>query len=303
MMLLTGLTLVWAACTTGSALNPENVEITVSISGSGVVYSPTSQVGLSCRNSCSHGFFDSGSGGVFDVVAVPDPGWRLVSWGGDCASAPDLTCTLSFTTLPAEFNVDAVFEEVPDDIVLSDDFDSPSGCDDWTTTTGTGGVAGESFQACRPNGGSDSGAYREMTHELPGEGTLVADHQYLGGTVLVGTGVGEAVCAVSVTFREQRALTSPAFDGAAVGASVWVLQDGVRYRASLGQFTETTWTSFDSGALTADDFAPAGLDLCPSTPTPLAFGYTRSNTNTNGSVPQVNVHGIDEWSVTIRVGG
>ena len=48
--------LAWGGCTSGSPLNPENVEIEVSISGSGVVYSPDATVGLSCRPSCTHGF-------------------------------------------------------------------------------------------------------------------------------------------------------------------------------------------------------------------------------------------------------
>ena len=91
-------------------------------------------------------------------------------------------------------------------------------------------------------------------------------------------------------------MITPSFPGAAVGTKVLIWVDGVRYDGPSSTFNETGWTGYDSGPLAASDFAPAGLDLCPSTPQTLTFGYFRSN-STSGML--TNVHGIDEWSVRV----
>ena len=301
------------ACDDAYDIGPgDNVELHASLVGAGRIYAPNTRVPLNCywvrryaqaADECTVGFQDLGAGGTFEVIAEADDGWGFGSWGGDCSSFSDTTCTLSFFSAPARFDFSATFDSIPDAIVLSDDFNT--GCADWSTTVSTSGVPGTALERCTARGGgSDGGSYREMTHELPDTGSIVVDHAYGGQTVLVGAGGGEPACIATVRFREQRVVSSPAFAGAAVGASVWIFQDGIRYRASLGQFTHAGpgWEAFDSAELTEADFTPAGLDLCPAVPTPLLFGYARSNTNTSPGTPQVNVHAIDEWSVTLQPG-
>ena len=110
--------------------------------------------------------------------------------------------------------------------MLSDDFNT--GCADWSTIVSTSGVPGTALERCTSGGGgSDGGGYRERTHELPDTGSIVVDHAYGGQTVLVGSGGGEPVCIATVRFREQRVISSPAFEGAAVGSSVWIFQASV----------------------------------------------------------------------------
>ena len=82
-----------------------------------------------------------------------------------------------------------------------------------------------------------------------------------------------------------------------MAATVVIVQEGVRYHAARHTFTDTGWGSFDSGELTAEDFTPVGLDLCPATSSTLAFGYSRENSSSGGGY--TNIHGVDEWSVTI----
>jgi hypothetical protein len=182
----------------------------------------------------------------------------------------------------------------PGSATLSDNFNS--GCDAWSASETIVSGSGTTSETCPSSGGSDGGRYRLMTHELPDLGSLNVYHTFTGGTVRVG---GDALCGGSIRFEERRAVTAPAYTGAAVGANVFVVQNGIRYLAKVtSTFTETTWTSYVSGDLAAADFSPAGLDLCPGTATELSFGYYRWNSNTGGGTV-TNVHGIDQWSVTV----
>jgi hypothetical protein len=246
---------------------------------------------------CDFNFADAGLGGTIVVTAVPDAGAVLQSWTQGCPGSTMLTCALSFNA-GADDTLSAAATFVPNTLAItfSDNFNS--GCGQWTVT-GTGGTAGgTNSEACRSSGGINGGGYREMTHQF-GMGSMSVEHTFTGNSLVVGRGSGET-CAATVRFQEQRIITTAAFTGAAVGAWVWIKQDGVRFNGPAEAFTNTSWGNYDTGDLTATQFAP-GLDLCPVTTSTLTFGIGRSNT-TNGAIPITMVHGIDDWSVTIVPG-
>ena len=246
---------------------------------------------------CEFAFADAGAGGTIVVTAVPNAGATLQSWTVGCPGSTTQTCGLSFnsgadTTLSAA----ATFVAVSSAITFSDDFNS--GCGQWTVTATGGTSGGTNTEACLGSGGINGSGYREMTHQQ-GMGSMSVEHTFTGGSLVVGRGSGET-CAATVRFQEQRIITTAAFTGAAVGAWVWIKLDGVRFNGPSSTFNDLGWTPYDSGPLTGADFG-SGVDLCPTTATTLTFGFGRSNTN-NGAPTITNVHGIDEWSVTIEPG-
>ena len=137
-----------------------------------------------------------------------------------------------------------------------------------------------------------------MIHDLTDQGDIVVEHVF-SGDLLVGPGGGSGTCATTVRFQEQRVLFDPS-PGETIGSSVWLRQSsGGIYHVDAGSFSNSDWTAYDSGQLTAADFTPSGLDLCPSSPSTITFGYSRSSTNASAGTTLFQSHGIDEWSVTI----
>ena len=95
----------------------ENVKVTMRVVGEGRIYYEHDGEREACSNSvssCDTGFNDAGGGGVFDVIAEADPGWKIGAWDEDCAGTVGGVCTLSFEESPgtAYFFVTITFVEV-----------------------------------------------------------------------------------------------------------------------------------------------------------------------------------------------
>lgn len=251
---------------------------------------------------CSSTFFDVGGRGSMRLRAtgIQD---TIVSLGGDCEETTGSLCTLNFDTsepiilqgvflvrVAAPTDTTSPPDTTTNDVVLADNYEA--GCGNWADTVASSAGPVTQSIACRTSGGSDGGMYREIRHSFSGPGQLVVDHTFTGGSVLVGATGDGALCATSVRFRESRIITT----GTAMGASFWVMQNGVRYRVGAGTHTSTSWEAVDTGPLTVGDFSP-GLDLCPLQPTVLTFGVARSNST--GNPTNLIVGGMDEWSVMV----
>ena len=154
-----------------------------------------------------------------------------------------------------------------------------------------------------PTGGNLD-AFREMTHTWgsPTEATsVVIDHMYNQITYDPKTqgAIG------SINYSEDGIIISTTAPPGIVGRGMDIFQDGVFYRSltSTGVFyalTDTTWTTFSLAGLTAADFTSftGTHPNFSATGDPMQFGYLRSNGLFNEVI--TNVHGIDNWTVTIN---
>lgn len=197
-------------------------------------------------------------------------------------------------------------------VVIEDqDFDDAN----WTLTVAqTEGATVSTDPTGRlSSGGLDGSAYRSMTHEItnPSLGehpsctaedgcsfSIVVTHQYQLGSYTPATDG-----AIShIDYSEAHVITEPAFEGAAVGWTFAIWQDGIRYildpasRPSTA-FRDVAWATESNCGLTPESFTPAGLNFADGST--MTFGYLRSNTNTSAGTTQRNVHGIDDFRVVI----
>ena len=161
-------------------------------------------------------------------------------------------------------------------------------------------------------GGVAGSGYRSMAHEItnPSVGedpkctadscsfSLSVTHQYqLGSYTPAADGAIE-----HIDYSEARIITEPAFEGAAVGWTFAIWQDGNRYVLSPASrpstaFRDVSWATESSCRLTPESFTPEGLNFVDGSA--MTFGYVRSNTNTSAGTTQRNVHGIDDFRVVI----
>lgn len=145
--------------------------------------------------------------------------------------------------------------------------------------------------------GGNSGAFRRMTHSLPGPSSIGVFHRYLPATYNPSVS-GEIQ---SLDYSEDRIQINPPFGGAIIGASAALEQDGVVYLGPDIEFTSLSWQTIEMMDLNASHFSSNGNNPdFTNTGGIIHFGFTRSNTR-NGSAPLVTTeHGIDNWSFTIN---
>ena len=167
---------------------------------------------------------------------------------------------------------------------------------DWLATVSktTGGATQTVTQA---NSGGNPGAYRSMTHTLPGPSSIVVIHQYLGMSYDPST----QGAIDFVDYSEDRIQFNAPFSGAAIGARPALLQDGNWFFGPNITFTNSNWQSVNLTGLTSADFVGSG-GLTPdfsASGSVISFGYTRSNTNNNSTSLIETNSGIDNWSFVL----
>lgn len=175
---------------------------------------------------------------------------------------------------------------------------------DWEITfvSQTEGSTVEQQATQQSSGGTDEGAFRQMTHVVgptvgcPDERCgLVVYHQ---SSLTYDPGSEGAIAYVD--YSEAQRMLESAFEGAAVGWAFFVEQNDTPYLA-LGEetaFTNTTWRTSSVCGITPESFTAPGLDFSENGG-PITFGFTRSNTNTSTTSELRNVHGIDVFKVVI----
>ena len=157
-----------------------------------------------------------------------------------------------------------------------------------------------------PSGGNP-GAFREMTHSVT---NTTSDefafgwiwHRYTADTLSLDT---REVLSVRYLADHRRI----ASDGQGTSLSAVVFQNDEIYLASVGVVLGTSWLSFSTVPLTADDFAMLRADGSGTDQTqhpdfsagagPLSFGMVFSNTPFGESFSIS--HGVDNWSVEVTV--
>lgn len=166
-----------------------DVEVLGNGSGDGRVTAPDSAVDIDCvfvdgqpdSGSCDTEFFDAGAGGVFLLIAEPDPGSVFVSWSG-CNTTNGNQCSLTFATgAGTVFLAPTVTFNLAADCVPA-----------FTDLGGTAAspVIWEEKFSCVDNDGNCFGDGASDNNE-PITFELVQDGKQLTGTVLVGQGEGD----------------------------------------------------------------------------------------------------------------
>ncbi len=178
---------------------------------------------------------------------------------------------------------------------------------DWTATV-TSSNGGATQAVSRPVTGGNPAAYRRMTHVLPINSNIVVVHQYLGASY--NPSLQGAID--SVDYTEDHIQFNPPFAGAAIGASPALQQAGVWYFGPDLTFTTLSWQAVNLSGLTQLDFTGPGGSHPDFTASggEIAFGFSRSNTNSAGGDRQANnikgkggfstTSGIDNWAYTIH---
>jgi len=147
-----------------------------------------------------------------------------------------------------------------------------------------------------PDGGFPGG-YRRMEHILPG---------VTGGSSVTVFHLFDEVYdpadgAIShFNYSEDQIQFDPPFPTAAIGAGLFVVQNGTRYTFPLnpgGAFTSPTWERVRIDDLDPESFA-TGLDFSANG-APIQFGFYRSNTHNESAEGITATHGIDNWRVEI----
>lgn len=195
------------------------------------------------------------------------------------ADPVDQTCVIRVTTEPG------VNQPVT---ILDTDFDPA----DWSQAVTQTGVSNHTV--VQQTIGGNAGAFRRMTHEIAGTGSLSAVHVYQAEQYAPATQGAFS----QITYSEDRKV----FDVTApIQAAFVLVQGGHVYTASLldVEINDTDWRTL-TVVLAATDFSSATTSGSPdfsATGAALNFGYQRSNsTETNVETG----HGIDNWRVTIE---
>ncbi len=177
---------------------------------------------------------------------------------------------------------------------------------DWAATV-TSSSGGATQSVSQPATGGNPGAYRHMTHVLPGNSNIVVVHQYLGASY--NPSLQGAID--SVDYTEDHIQFNPPFAGAAIGASPALKQAGVWYFGPDLTFTTLNWQTANLTGLTQLDFTGPGGSHPDFTASggEITFGFHRSNTNSSGGAKGTNDikglgystnNGIDNWAYTIH---
>lgn len=303
-----------------SLVTPDYDEIRFVVSGAGtgtgLVTAGPAPADLDCEitagvsaGKCSDDFADAGGGGVFNVSAAAGAGSIFTGWENlvctptnagpcdiDCGPADDdATCVLSFddTAGDVDYELTARFElDGAANVVISDDFESNTACNDWSSTVAGNGDFSESSDCAASGGNPDK--WRRMQHDVQDVGNLVVYHKYNGQTYTPSIDGPIA----RIRYSDSRVVKIPAFVGGQVGATVLLEQDGQRFTAAADNFGDTEWVNF-TVELTAADFSPAPGPDFSATGGEIFFGYTRSNSNTSAGTLSTSLHGIDNWRVEI----
>lgn len=284
--------------------------------GTGAVTAAPDPADLNCTitagtatGKCSDDFADAGGGGVFNVTASAGAGSTFTGWENlvcmptnagpcdiDCGPGnDDETCVLSFdgTAGDVDYELTARFDLVGAvNVVISDDFESNTACNDWSSNVEGNGNFAE-ISDCAASGGNPD-KWRRMQHDVQDVGGLVVFHRYDGQTYTPSMDGAIAM----IRYSDSRVVKIPAFVGGQVGAAVRIEQDGQLFTAAAEAFGDTDWVNFVVD-LTADDFTPAPGPDFSATGGEIFFGYTRSNSNTTPGSLQTSLHGIDNWRVEI----
>ena len=231
--------------------------------------------------------FDDGAGGHPDFSATGGP----IQFGyirRNSSQNPSSTNTI--TSGIDNWSVTLFYTPAPVTLSISDEtFATP----DWSTVV-VESTGGATQQASFIASGGNPGTYREMEHLVPGVASIEVFHAF-EPTTFTPSIQGEIF---EVDYAEDRIEFDPPFSGAAVGAAPALLQDGVVYAGPNATFTDTSWTSLDMPALTADDFDD-GSGQHPDFSelgTEIQFGFIRRNSSQNPSSTNTIISGIDNWS-------
>lgn len=195
------------------------------------------------------------------------------------ADPVDQTCVIKVTAEPG----------VSQAVTIADtDFDPA----DWSETVTQTGVSNHTVVQ-QTIGGND-GAFRRMTHEVAGTGSLSVVHVYQAEQYDPATQGAFS----RITYSEDRAV----FDvNAAIQAAFVLVQGGHVFTASLldVEINDTDWRTL-TVVLETTDFGSATTSGSPdfsANGAAINFGYQRSN-STDTTVE--TGHGIDNWKVTIE---
>ncbi len=177
-------------------------------------------------------------------------------------------------------------------VIISDSTFNDS---DWTATVAAS-TGGSSQTALQNASGGNPGAYRFMTHTLPGHSSIAVVHFFQPETYTPST----QGAITSLDYSEDRIQFNPPFNGAAIGATPLLEQGGVFFFGPDITYTSTAWTTLSLTGLTAANFSSGSNhpDFSASGTT-IMFGYLRSNTNI-ADQQIITQHGIDNWSFTIH---
>ena len=118
---------------------------------------------------------------------------------------------------------------------------------------------GESHTATQSLTGGNSDAFRSMTHDFTGSGTISVFHQYNDSAYA--PGVSGAI--LSLDYSEDQIQFNPPFSGAQIGATPALLQDGIVYVGPSMNFGSTSWSAASLTGLTAADFTAFGGSANP----------------------------------------
>ena len=102
-----------------------------------------------------------------------------------------------------------------------------------------------------------------------------------------------------LNYSEDRIQFNPPFEGAAIGTSLFLVQDGTRYLIAVadGVFRSETWERVRVEGLTEQSFVE-GLDFSVNG-APIQFGFFRSNGHNASETGIVTNHAIDNWRFEI----
>jgi hypothetical protein len=181
----------------------------------------------------------------------------------------------------------------PAPVVISDDDFAPG---DWQVdvTTFTGASATDEQRLSEGN----PGAYRHMTHTLPGPSSLSANHLFL--PVTWDPCVQGPIAAFD--YSEDQIEIAPPFTGAAIGSGFMLVRNGTRYfyvGSEVNPFTNLGWRRAGRRCITPEDLANGGVAPDLTSCGTIQFGFLRSNTNSSTSGSIVTTHGIDNWRVVV----
>jgi YVTN family beta-propeller protein len=172
---------------------------------------------------------------------------------------------------------------------------------DWEVASAVVGNGGHSVAMSALDG--DPPPSRRMSHNVAASSgspeVVEVLHRFLGGGHDPAT--SGAIATISAAW--DRVLFSA--DGVPeVGESFVLFQDGVAYRATSDNFSQSSWTPIERTALTAASFAD-GNGLHPDFSAggaAISFGYSR-RTVSGGTFAAFAAHGIDNFLVEVATGG
>lgn len=164
---------------------------------------------------------------------------------------------------------------------------------DWSSTV-LDATAGTTTSAVQQGAGGNPGAFRRMTHNLPGVSAAYVFHEYLPASYNLAAGP-----ITLIDYSEDHIEFNPPFGGAKIGWAAALRQGGTVYHTALNETPNTSWETGILNNLTALDFTEFNGTAHPDfsiNGLPVHFGYLRWNTHFAG--PITIDQGIDNWRVS-----